>query len=243
MELVESINEVIENVILFNRQIKDDKSNANKTFTRFSNWYYISELDLFAPNKFIGYKRSENNDYSKDGHGSRTKDNLKLWFAKVEQDEPHFQELQNKLVTFANRSHKRISAKTFNNKGGGIFIYSGQLPDYSSPEEMGQELFPEGGVTQVYVNKYERNPKNRAACINAHGLSCYTCGLNFEDRYGSLGTGFIHVHHLKELSNNPDVHMVDPIKDMIPLCPNCHAMVHREKPALHPEKLIEILKR
>ena len=48
------------------------------------------------------------------------------------------------------------------------------------------------------------------------------CGFDLVSRYGELGDGYIHVHHLKELSSLRRSYQVDPIKDLRPVCPNCH---------------------
>lgn len=89
------------------------------------------------------------------------------------------------------------------------------------------ESYIEGAKSQVTVNSYERDPKARQACIDHHGTSCKCCGFNFEQFYGEHGKGFIHVHHIKPLHTLGDNYEVDPVHDLIPLCPNCHAMVHR----------------
>jgi len=47
-----------------------------------------------------------------------------------------------------------------------------------------------------------------------------------EDIYGSIGKDFIHVHHITFLSNTTGNHKIDPEKDLIPVCPNCHSMLH-----------------
>ncbi len=60
--------------------------------------------------------------------------------------------------------------------------------------------------------------------------------------YGEIGKGFIHVHHLKLLSVIRDKYEVDSIKDLIPLCPNCHAMIHKSGEPFSVEKLKERLK-
>jgi 5-methylcytosine-specific restriction protein A len=52
------------------------------------------------------------------------------------------------------------------------------------------------------------------------------CGLNFGAVYGSLAEGFIHVHHVKPLSEISAEYEVDPIADLRPVCPNCHAVIH-----------------
>ena len=87
--------------------------------------------------------------------------------------------------------------------------------------------YTEGNVFVVPVNKYERNPINRRLCLAIKGYKCQICGFDFEKTYGAIGKGFIHVHHLIPVSKmGPDYH-VNPEKDLIPVCPNCHAMLHR----------------
>jgi 5-methylcytosine-specific restriction protein A len=89
----------------------------------------------------------------------------------------------------------------------------------------------EGKVRRIKVNIYERKPKARRECIEHHGAFCQICGFDFELTWGDAGKGFIHVHHLVELSSIGKEYRVDPINDLIPVCPNCHAMFHRRRPA------------
>lgn len=100
---------------------------------------------------------------------------------------------------------------------------------------------PEGACTKVTVNKYERNPVNRAACIAAYGSVCNICGFDFGEVYGSLGYGYIEVHHRIPVSLMGADYVVDPINDLVPLCSNCHAAVHRRDPPLEPEMLAAII--
>ncbi|WP_342051567.1 MULTISPECIES: HNH endonuclease [unclassified Cupriavidus] len=95
----------------------------------------------------------------------------------------------------------------------------------------------EGAVKQVFVNQYERNSKARNACIRHWGTSCYVCRFDFLKSYGEMGRGFIHVHHLTELASVRQEYEVDPKKDLRPVCPNCHAMLHTRRPALDIEEL------
>ena len=99
----------------------------------------------------------------------------------------------------------------------------------------------EGKVSQVTHNVYERNPVNRELCLSANGYSCKICGFNFENKYGLLGHGFIHVHHIEMVADYGGERFINPITDMIPVCPNCHAMLHRKRPPLTPEELREII--
>lgn len=101
------------------------------------------------------------------------------------------------------------------------------------PEELPQnESYPEGATKSVLVNAYERNPQARAACIAHFGLRCSVCDLLLEESYGSIAAGFIHVHHNVPLAETGPNYRVNPKKDLRPVCPNCHAIIHRRKPPL-----------
>jgi 5-methylcytosine-specific restriction protein A len=89
------------------------------------------------------------------------------------------------------------------------------------------EIF-EGLKKQVSVNKYERSSIARGKCIEAHGLACQICSFNFERIYGPLGKNFIHVHHITPIHTIGKNYKIDYVKDLIPVCPNCHAMLHRK---------------
>lgn len=112
------------------------------------------------------------------------------------------------------------------------------------PEEVDklEASYYEGVAIQVLVNQYERNRKARNQCLLHHGTACSVCGLNFAARYGAIGEEFIHVHHLRELSTIGEEYKVDPINDLIPVCPNCHAMLHQRRPAYSIEELKSIIK-
>lgn len=96
-------------------------------------------------------------------------------------------------------------------------------------EAFSQDTFPEGACQHVYVNRYERNRKARARCIEVHGAVCKACGFDFEKAFGEIGRGFIHVHHRTPLEQITEAYEVDPVKDLVPVCPNCHAMLHKGK--------------
>ena len=94
----------------------------------------------------------------------------------------------------------------------------------------------EGRRYSVSLTAVERNPNARRECIARYGCICHVCKIDFEKHYGSeLGKDYIHVHHRKDLALSEGRHKVDPIKDLIPLCPNCHAMVHKKRPAMSVE--------
>lgn len=95
------------------------------------------------------------------------------------------------------------------------------------PDELpDSESYREGSKRQISVNAYERDPAARRKCIDHYGEDCVVCGFNFRETFGSWAAGFIHVHHLIPLSEVGSSYAVDPIKDLRPVCPNCHAAIH-----------------
>lgn len=99
----------------------------------------------------------------------------------------------------------------------------------------------EGLTKQITVNIYERNPIARAKCIDHFGAICRVCEFDFEKKFGDLGKGFIHIHHIIDISTIKEEYIVDYIKDLVPVCPNCHAMLHKKKPAYKIEELKSIM--
>lgn len=104
------------------------------------------------------------------------------------------------------------------------------------------ERYPEGARKQIVVNAVERSAKARTACIRHHGLDCVVCGFNFEKVYGALGEDFIHVHHLVPVTSLHGEREIDPVADLVPVCPNCHAMIHQVTPPLEIARLKELLR-
>jgi 5-methylcytosine-specific restriction protein A len=89
--------------------------------------------------------------------------------------------------------------------------------------------YNEGARSLVLVNRFERNRAARVACIAHFGARCMICDFDFERVYGSVGQGFIHTHHLIPISEIDDEYEIDPIKDLAPVCANCHAMIHARR--------------
>jgi hypothetical protein len=99
--------------------------------------------------------------------------------------------------------------------------------DVPLPEEVHEaDGLVEGAVRTITVNAYERNPEARLRCIEAHGTSCCICGFSFGVVYGPEAEGYIHVHHVRPLSEVGGEYAIDPVEDLRPVCPNCHAVLH-----------------
>ena len=106
------------------------------------------------------------------------------------------------------------------------------------PDEVpSNRTYQEGAVASVLVNRYERDPAARKACLDTHGTRCKVCDLDFSERYGEIGKGFIHVHHVVSVSVAKKPHKVSPHADLVPVCPNCHAMLHKTVPPMTVESL------
>lgn len=101
--------------------------------------------------------------------------------------------------------------------------------------------YSEGAVAKIGANRYERDRRLRAICIAYFGPICGVCGLDFSKMYGRIGVGFIEVHHKVPLSQFGGERLVNPIEDLIPVCANCHAMLHRQNPPLDIEALQKLV--
>jgi 5-methylcytosine-specific restriction protein A len=103
--------------------------------------------------------------------------------------------------------------------------------------------YNEGAVAQVLVNRYERDARARAACLRKHKARCKVCDLQFVDLYGEIGKGFIHVHHVKPLGAIRKEYKLNPTVDLVPVCPNCHAMLHKRDPPFLIHELKALLRK
>jgi len=116
--------------------------------------------------------------------------------------------------------------------------------DIESEKAEEDSYYKDGAVKNYYGKRYERNPENRKKAIEIHGLSCVACGCNFEEVYGERGKDFIEVHHVNQLSTIGEEVEIDPKEDLVPVCSNCHRMIHRRKDSvLTVEELRKIIKK
>lgn len=145
----------------------------------------------------------------------------------VEQVDTHYLDLSNllkhglKMAPQGPIKLKRELLEYINNNFDD-FYYEDYFTDISDEDKI-----YEGLKKTVTVNKYERSSVARSKCVEYNGCYCHVCGLDFQEVYGELGKDFIHVHHIKPLSEIDSTYVVDYKNDLIPICPNCHAMLHR----------------
>lgn len=126
-----------------------------------------------------------------------------------------------------------------------MFDWTSNKTETIYPDEIDEGIkFTEGATKSVTVNAYERSGKARRKCIQHYGAICSVCETLMSDKYGDIGKDYIHVHHLYPDKLRAGIeYQIDPIKDLRPVCPNCHAMLHRNERLLTIEELKNKLKR
>ena len=239
-EVISTFTEAEKNAKEFAKVGANRNSLAFIRLSNFRHWFYFDSIDVFAPSKFVGVKGTKINNYIGGVNGTITNNALSKHFKKLSVNSREFKELISKLDKFLLDLNKKTNKQVRVPSRGGIHISSfgsrlGNVPSNKNRKKSNDEHYEEGDTMSVILSHYERSSAARKACIEHWGLSCYVCGFNFEERYGQLGKGFIHVHHLTELHTKKQ--KTNPIEDLRPLCPNCHAMVHKKKPAIHPNIL------
>ncbi|MCG5531278.1 HNH endonuclease [Halorhodospira halochloris] len=253
MDAVDSLEEIVRNVFAFNEYRNSEHSEELEFFSeriRLGKIFVAicsNNGILFCPSRFAGYKVNtmEKHIAFEYKHGSITTTKITSVLGFPHEPSPEIEEKylalcnaiqvvpSNKIRSYwivQDRSYeKNITAiKTSANSG---------YPD----EIDSNKKFPEGSSKQVTVNAYERNHGARKVCIEHHGARCAVCEMSFEAVYGEIGNGYIHVHHIRPLALRDTAYEVDPITDLNPVCPNCHAMLHRSDPPFTIEELRELL--
>lgn len=111
-------------------------------------------------------------------------------------------------------------------------------------DEDPDQLFTEGAQCNIVADRYERSRSARQACLQANGTVCAICGFDFAKAYGAEFAGIIQVHHITPISETGHEHQVDPVHDLIPVCPNCHVALHSKPGGTYtPDELRALLRR
>ena len=144
------------------------------------------------------------------------------------------------VATAANRGFNNGAKRGHSNQAvDALSEFSGRelpYPDYAAnaasrsavrplPEEI-SPTYSEGSAKRVFVNRYERAQSARRRCLEVYGAVCHICRVDLATIYGPSAAGLVHVHHVVPLAEVGESYEVDPERDLIPVCPNCHAVVH-----------------
>ena len=250
MELVTKVDEIVDNLVLFDNYKETIKESQHYKF--FVDRLKLGRIfvhginngeHLFCPSRVVGYVKctAEKHIKSRNKDGSITTRTIDRLLGEHKKDEFADKKYLELCKRFKIQPSKIGRTYWSINPGETLtkeILRGGELRWF--PDETEEHI--EGATKQVYVNAYERNPKAREACIKRYGATCTVCGFNFKAKYGgSIGEGFIHIHHLKPIAKQSGEYVVDPTKDLRPVCPNCHAMLHVKDPPLTIEELVEIV--
>ncbi len=249
MDLVTSKDQIAANLLLF------DSYRSSKNV--FHHQYFCERLrlgkilvfsshngrHLFCPSRFAGYESctAEKHQAFPHKNGTVTTPAISRFLGKASENA----EAESAFLALCTALGLTPStkARTYWRIEIGTTAPKDQVPggEPGFPDEVA--TYVEGATTRVLVNAYERNKDARAACLAHYGYNCAVCALNFESVYGAIGSEFIHVHHLTPISSIATEYKVDPIAEMRPVCPNCHAMLHKSDPPFTIEELKEVLQR
>lgn len=258
MELVSSEEDIRDNLVAFNQALVREREQMRKGERDAPGFYYelvrrgwnfipyqVEREWRFAPSRYIGYTNNsrEKHQQNKDKDGGKTD-------VAISGVLRHKRKPNKKMSDQFHKFAKRFKIK-LDDKERKFWTYSGGKIDHASeleeahPEELPKNDFDgkvEGAKMTELVKRFERNPQLRDECVQEHGYKCKVCRFDFCATYGQIGQGFIHVHHLRPLASIGDAHEVNPVDDLVPVCPNCHAMLHRGQGAGNPRTVEELKK-
>ncbi len=101
----------------------------------------------------------------------------------------------------------------------------------------------EGASSQSVNTVRSRNAMARAQCLSTQKAVCVACGVDMGQLYGPEFSDCIHVHHLTPLSQSDGPRQVNPSTDLVPVCPNCHAVIHAHGQLRTPLQVSNLLKK
>jgi predicted HNH restriction endonuclease len=255
-ELSTSIDDVTDNLLRLHSYALGSQRERDFHFNRVYNaehqvFYKTADGPIFAPVKWCGAKGNtiERYDLRKRKISQVFQRALSnMGFKPITEGQTTYDEIYREFIDFCygfNFKNSEAGLPHSNSSRPRQFWSLGYMPETRfqnfSDEVSDPENYFEGATKTISVNSYERNAKARLACVAHYGWLCQACHINFQDVYGDIGAQFIHVHHVRPLHEIGEKYKVDPIADLRPLCPNCHAMIHRGKSALTVEELSALI--
>ena len=206
---------------------------------------------IFAPGAYVSYRNLERRDdwlartLQASRHESRSFLDRNYGECRVEKGHQRYPQLVQAYYQHCATWGVQPSKETL--RGRSFWLIAAEADDTVIAEELTDaQSYEEGAVRRIQVNAYERDAAARKACIAHYGnrYICEVCGFDFVAVYGTRGKEFIHVHHMTALHTIGKAYQVNPVRDLIPVCCNCHAMIHRyREDMLSPEALKKLIKK
>lgn len=136
-------------------------------------------------------------------------------------------------VHFSNSSLEKVTQVEWKDEKGGKFEakdFAFSIVGIDDSESL--EGTPEGQrkvgahLAAERISRKQGAIQRKKSTVHAETgkLCCETCGFDFLEKYGELGTGFCEVHHLFPLHKGE---RETKNEDLAVLCSNCHRMIHR----------------
>lgn len=242
-------NEYLENVLIIFNASKNDGNkrrvigfyigatifkepfiNINPKRIFVSNFSFASyNIQVKSENAYLFENENERNIYlpfsKKDGYGYGQSN---IWYANNNSRSKKFRD--NIIIQIEKIISENITDNSYNDE---LKYFEGKI---------------NSRVKEVFT--LTRNAFARKKCLEYHfpdkiNYRCTLCGFDFEKQYGSLGEKFIEVHHIEShttKSMTKGKHEINPVKDLIPICSNCHSVIHRLRPAVSIRKMEEIIR-
>lgn len=191
---------------------------------------FIEERYLGVENLINKFSSSSTNSYEQliisylETHGKTTIDELFEYISSIKNTGKTGKRYLREVVT-----SRYQGSDIFEYDNPYVWLKNNDKTDCTLPEELNESIeYTEGSTKTIIVNAYERNAKAKKACIEHFGnnYKCQICGFKFADKYGKEFQSKIHVHHIKPISEIGKEYKIDPKKDLIPVCPNCHMILH-----------------
>jgi hypothetical protein len=191
-----------------------------------------------SPLYYISEDKERRDGIDKDGSEYRIQVD---WFLDLRDSPIVINEIRNRFSYLPRGAVNRITKRRIEAEA----LLNDLTDKLNSMDELFQnpEGVPEGAMKRVWVNSYERSEIARRDCIKAWGYKCIICDTNLESIYGPSAKSLIHAHHLVPLSQIKTDYIIEPIKDMRPVCPNCHAVIHRRSPPYSIEEIKSMIKK
>lgn len=229
--LVERTDDIVANILRLHdyaigsakeARFHADRMRMGKRFVA----YVDDDETIFCPSKFAGYK---DNDLSHakllgERHGTTTSIQItRLVGNPLYEDDEGYKEIDRAFERYCEAF--KISPTRWDTPRS-FWVIRTRGANAADAGATSASDYEEGARISVLTNRFERDYRARKACIQHYGAECAVCKLEFAKFYSGLGEGFIHVHHLVPISQAQGKYKVDPISDLRPVCPNCHAMLH-----------------